>query len=186
MINFLGGENIAGGKLKEIGATHWLNSNTGTKESGFTGLPGGWKGGGIGEQAYWWSSTENDVDNAFYFFLSYNYNETNVTNYFPQISGGFSVRCVKDNISTLTTTSTTSVIKIFPNPVTWFLTIEYNDDNEDFKSVNILNSQGKLLVKEKAVFPRQQIDFSKFSSGYYIVDFIKSSGAFRHVKILKF
>jgi uncharacterized protein (TIGR02145 family) len=39
---FLGGLNIAGGKVKETGNVHWISPNTGaTDENGFTALPGG-------------------------------------------------------------------------------------------------------------------------------------------------
>ncbi len=40
--NYLGGDVIAGGKMKEEGTLHWLSPNTGaTNASRFTGLPGG-------------------------------------------------------------------------------------------------------------------------------------------------
>lgn len=60
---FLGGYYIAGGKLKEAGTSHWEYPNTGaTNESGFTGLPGGYRGNngmfyGKGIRSSWWSSS---------------------------------------------------------------------------------------------------------------------------------
>ena len=42
LAGFLGGLNIAGGKLKETGIAHWISPNTGaTDEVGFTALPAG-------------------------------------------------------------------------------------------------------------------------------------------------
>jgi uncharacterized protein (TIGR02145 family) len=59
----LGGEAVAGGKLKETGTTHWQTPNTGaTNETGFTALPNGYRtlnGGFVSlqETGYFWSST---------------------------------------------------------------------------------------------------------------------------------
>ncbi len=63
LISFLGGDNIAGGKLKESGFTHWNNPNEGaTNESGFTSLGGGiinsgnLVASGLGNVTRMWSS----------------------------------------------------------------------------------------------------------------------------------
>jgi uncharacterized protein (TIGR02145 family) len=89
-----------GGKLKEIGTTHWDSPNTGaTNESGFSGLPAGHRGdfgsyGGLGINAYFWSSTEYDTYLAWSRYLFSNFSEVSRYNFFMQ--SGFSIRCVKD------------------------------------------------------------------------------------------
>ena len=97
----LGGESIAGGKLKEPGITHWKYSNPGaTNESGFTALPGGQRFytdsfSLFGIYGFWWSSTEYNAGSAWVFRL-YNNNSILYRNYQGE-KNGFSVRCLKDN-----------------------------------------------------------------------------------------
>ena len=68
----------AGGKLKTTGFEYWNSPNSGaTNESGFSALPSGGRSingsfSRMGERAYVWSSTESDVENAFYRILEYN------------------------------------------------------------------------------------------------------------------
>jgi uncharacterized protein (TIGR02145 family) len=100
LTTYLGGVNIAGGKLKETGTTHWTTPNAGaTNETGFTALPGGLRSYNgaytfVGSNGFWWSSTEylstnaldRDMDYRFAgFFWNYNLKPY-----------GFSVRCLKD------------------------------------------------------------------------------------------
>jgi uncharacterized protein (TIGR02145 family) len=62
--NFLAPDSSAGGKLKEAGAAHWKNSNTGaTNETGFTALPGGQReeDGSYTEMGFrgsWWTTAD--------------------------------------------------------------------------------------------------------------------------------
>lgn len=102
LTTYLGGESVAGGKLKETGTAHWHSPNTGaTNESGFTALPGGIRYNTgtfnlIGDWGGWWSSTEYDAYNAWdrSLYLSYG----NVLRYSSGHNKniGVSVRCLRD------------------------------------------------------------------------------------------
>jgi uncharacterized protein (TIGR02145 family) len=101
LVTFLGGDVVAGGKLKETGTTHWTTPNEGaTNETGFTALPGGWRpsGGGFldfGNFGGWWTSTETSIGYPYDWYASYKagnvYNENDVTK-----QSGVGVRCLKD------------------------------------------------------------------------------------------
>lgn len=97
---YLGGESVAGGKLKEAGTTHWQSPNKdATNEIGFTALPCGiryWYGAfnGIGLWGNWWSSTEYGTSNAWFRGLGCDYSY--LYRYSIDKEEGFSVRCVKD------------------------------------------------------------------------------------------
>jgi uncharacterized protein (TIGR02145 family) len=97
----LGGESVAGGKLKETGTTHWLSPNTGaTNESGYSALPGGGRDGyggffDIGRNGGMWSSDDFNINSGWYLYL---YNDgNNVNRPSDSKSNGYSVRCLKDN-----------------------------------------------------------------------------------------
>ncbi|MFC1732419.1 FISUMP domain-containing protein [candidate division KSB1 bacterium] len=103
LMNFLGGELVAGGKMKENGLAHWINPNYGaSNESGFTALPGGqfidnYYGGyfdGLGALANFWTSTAKDD------FWSWNMElttgETKLHVVIKHIYDGVSVRCIRN------------------------------------------------------------------------------------------
>lgn len=112
--NFLGGlgDTTVGGKMKELGTSHWLNGNPGaTNSSGFTGLPSGERAwhpsgtslfSGIGAQGIWWSSSLNPQDpmQAYYYHLTNHISVPSCGNClltgFAQNPNGFAVRCIKD------------------------------------------------------------------------------------------
>jgi uncharacterized protein (TIGR02145 family) len=101
LTTFLGGEAVAGGKLKETGTTHWTSPNTGaTNETGFTALPGGYRDLGghyynIGRIGFWWSSTEYSATYAWLRLIYGDYAVVDSSRYYEK-PVGFSVRCIKD------------------------------------------------------------------------------------------
>jgi len=101
LINFLGGDAVAGGKMKESGAEHWNSPNTGaSNESGFTALPGGRHESitgffdNMGEFAFYWSATLFYGDYALY--RSPYAHSSEVVRYDCSRRNGFSIRLVRD------------------------------------------------------------------------------------------
>ena len=95
--SYLGGESIAGGKMKS--ALYWTTPNTGSTNSClFSAYPGGYRqytGSfiGIGDSGLWWSSTEFDIVNAWRITL--NFNSQNFFQLYDFKAQGCSVRCIK-------------------------------------------------------------------------------------------
>ena len=100
LTDYLGGESVAGGKMKEAGIAHWWSPNTGaTNESGFTALPGGcryYDGAftNFRTTGYWWSSTQHIDGSAGNRNLSYA--NSSVGKPYGYLDYGFSVRCLQD------------------------------------------------------------------------------------------
>lgn len=99
LIDFLGGEDVAGGKLKEKGTAHWISPNTGAEDSyGFTARPSGFRMGGIfnqpGYYSIWWTSTQKNLSDAWIINLINSKEQSYLE--FAYKPDGFSVRCLKD------------------------------------------------------------------------------------------
>jgi uncharacterized protein (TIGR02145 family) len=100
LTDYLGGESVAGGKMKEVGTTSWNSPNTNaTNTSLFSALPGGYRyfNGNyvnIGNVGNWWSSTEVLTDVAWFRYLSNLYGIANRSN--NEKFFGLSVRCLRD------------------------------------------------------------------------------------------
>jgi len=86
------------------------------------------------------------------------------------------------DLSTDITNPSIAITEIDPNPVSGILNIDFK--NEDFETLSILNSQGVLMIKEKAIKPRQQLDFSKYVTGLYFPELVKTTGEIKRVKVI--
>jgi uncharacterized protein (TIGR02145 family) len=102
LTDYLGGANVAGGKMKVVGTTSWHRPNTGaTNKSLFTGLPGGYRdytGEYVitGSNSSWWSSSEVNSNEAWYRSLFYLDDYAFRNYYFVDKNSGNYVRCLKD------------------------------------------------------------------------------------------
>jgi uncharacterized protein (TIGR02145 family) len=99
LISNLGGDTLAGGKLKEAGTTHWVSPNTGAdNSSGFTALPAGshYTNGLFylnGKYGWYWSKDESSADEAWHVYMQYN--TGTIVRHAGSKKIGFSVRCIK-------------------------------------------------------------------------------------------
>lgn len=100
LINYLGGVNIAGGKLKAVGTQYWLTPNSGaTNSSNFSAVGSGNRKFDstfdyIGYTCDLWTSTESNTNMAKYWRIYTT--STLVDNFDYSKADGFAVRCIKD------------------------------------------------------------------------------------------
>jgi uncharacterized protein (TIGR02145 family) len=100
MITHLGGELVAGGKMKMTGTVWWSPPNANAdNSSGFSALAGGYRfmNGTFYDnlfRAYFWTTQSYDAFESYYYKLNYDNGEANFLHYY--IYDGFSVRCMKD------------------------------------------------------------------------------------------
>jgi uncharacterized protein (TIGR02145 family) len=99
LTDYVGGETIAGEKLKAKSGWDNNNNGNGTDEFGFSALPGGGGGsngsfGYVGTLGYWWSSTEYSAALAWGRRMAYGGAVVERSNYGK--ANLYSVRCVQD------------------------------------------------------------------------------------------
>jgi len=101
LTEYLGGKELCGTKMKNSSGWNDYEGKygNGTNESGFSGFPGGLCNGDgnfyfVGNNCYWWSSSEDITGFAMFNSLSYDYGGV-----FRSIYGkyfGLSIRCLRD------------------------------------------------------------------------------------------
>jgi uncharacterized protein (TIGR02145 family) len=100
LTTYLGGESIAGGKMKVLNMSTWKMPNkNANNSSGFLSFPGGYRNQegtfyGIDEESDWWSSTEVSLELAWTRYLYYLFGTAFKFKY--NKLDGISVRCIRD------------------------------------------------------------------------------------------
>ncbi|MDD5508824.1 MAG: FISUMP domain-containing protein [Bacteroidales bacterium] len=106
LTDYLGGEPVAGGAMKatgtlELGTGLWYEPNTdATNISGFTALPSGYQDhydgtfADLGYYGEYWTSTEYDIDYAYYRGLFYDWADVYRSDWYKE--GGSGIRCIRD------------------------------------------------------------------------------------------
>ncbi|MBU0476303.1 MAG: T9SS type A sorting domain-containing protein [Bacteroidetes bacterium] len=197
LATYLGGTNIAGGKMKEVGNLHWLSPNTGaTNESGFASLPAGmfafW-------QEFQWkdslcafiTSTDQSVPNhpaVAGIQLSYDNEEMHIGEFHPD--DALSVRCVKDNVTIdvkdeQSNPTGYNLFQNYPNPFNPSTKIKYELKTQSNVKLNITNILGENVfnavdeIKEAGVY-EYNFNAANLSSGIYFYQL--NAGNFHEIK----
>jgi len=115
LVNYAGGKNIAGKKLKS--KTGWNRNGNGTDEYGFSALPGGvatecemcdlgeTEFHGVGTNGSWWSATWGDYEYEYEaWYQAMGHNNTEASGGIASQSALLSVRCVQDEVQSVSPT----------------------------------------------------------------------------------
>lgn len=104
--DYLGGNGVSGGKLKESGTTHWSSPNYANNSSGFTALGDGYRDlsgnySQINLAGAFWTATESDPTSAVRSIMVNNFTSLNIDSNIDK-KYGFSVRAVSFNSQYIT------------------------------------------------------------------------------------
>jgi len=181
--DYLGGPNVAGGKMKETGTEHWLSPNNGaTNSSGFTGLPAGEFDAYFVPNKFWllhiaavfWTSSQTNQLQATERYLSHDDEVCGNLAWYKVMK--YSLRCVKDSPSGVEIESNQiydyELHQNYPNPFNPATIIKYDIPVPGFVSLKVFDVLGNKVVTlvEEEIQPGQyKVDFNGngLTSGIY-------------------
>jgi uncharacterized protein (TIGR02145 family) len=180
LITFLGGSNIAGGKLKESGTTHWTTPNTGADNtSGFSALPGGFYFNSmmyvnINTYAKFWTSTQITGAPAGAYNCAMQNNTAQINDGSSSPVGndktlGASIRCIQGlGYVGIQQKKTNFEIDVYPNPAEDFIIIglQNNPDRYEYK---LFDATGRQILKGNLDNLSTKIELHNLSKGIYML-----------------
>ena len=178
----MGGEEYAGGKMKESGYDHWSTPNTrADNSSGFSGLPGGARFpdgtyASINTYAHWWLNAEEYVYGGAW-SIGLGYDVAEAGRYMGSKPAGLSVRCIKDSNTSVKSIIKNNKVRIYPNPTKDFLNIEIGDfDPNELIKMNITNIGGKEVLQRTEISQNEIVNISEFENGIYFINVETKNG----------
>jgi uncharacterized protein (TIGR02145 family) len=173
MVSFLGGETVAGGKLKEQGFSHWLSPNTGAdNSSNFTALPSGWRANNngvyenLGYMCYLWASTLQTADDADIILLGHDSPACYASNSVKLT--GLPIRCLQNSGATGINELRTNNIGLYPNPADDIINLKISDLKSDLNFV-IYDALGRIVNSGIINAETTSLDISNLATGFYII-----------------
>jgi len=193
LITYLGGESVAGGKLKETDTLHWKAPNTGaTNESGFTALPSGARGSDgsfgidtfLGKFCSWWTSTGDTTEPTHSYALDWFLSNTtrNIVWASQTKQNGFSVRCLKNTKTQIDEHDYNGRIDLFPNPATDKIYVICSTIQN--LKMQVYNTVGQCVLQRELNAQTNEIDISSLTKGIYILKLTSPNGTFEK-KLIK-
>jgi len=185
METFLGGSNVAGGKMKVMGTDHWNPPNTGaTNSSGFSCLPAGEYDTPnsvfqfLRRYAIFWTSTEVSNDKARERFLAYNSTACDIYDWHKSLN-----YCVKD-AATGAGEKSGQDLKVYPNPVKEVLHISV-PGTVNQTTISVWDGMGRKVLEQEGILAENRlIDVSAMVPGIYVLKVVTESGEY-HRRFLK-
>ena len=174
LADFLGGAEVAGSKMKEIGLTHWsATDSTVDNSSMFTGLPGGFRGNpsgfnNFGLSGSFWSATPFGSA-TFQRGINYrlNANDGQLVESVAVANCGLSIRCIKNQSVAIANPTVVPNVRIFPNPASQSITVSVNNWNNS--KLFIYNLLGNLVLQQQIVGENSEVGISSLAGGTYLL-----------------
>lgn len=173
--NFLGGEMVAGSKMKETGTTRWtVTDSTVDNSSGFTGVGSGFRGNptgfnGLNASGSFWSCTPvGTIDNfpRGYLYRLHAGNST-FTQSVAVANVGTAIRCIKDLPTNTSSPSMNRNLKVFPNPATESISVSIEEVGK--YELVIYNTVGAIVFQEQLTDQINHLNIAQLPRGSYLI-----------------
>lgn len=173
LIEFLGGDSVAGGKMKEAGQSHWVWGNVGgDNSSGLTVIPAGYRygqNGGFnglkGNGAIWTSTSSSDTTSIAKYFYPGSASIGHLDNI---NSYGRNIRCLSNTNVGLKEIIRQDDILIYPNPSKGIINVNFETVPKDF-SLEVFDSNGR---KVRVFKNEKSIDISELPKQSYFLKIV--------------
>ncbi len=187
MINYLGGSEVAGGKLKDTGFDYWEPPNTGaTNSSGFTALPAGFRShldgtfNYKGQRAGWF--VRQPGSGLSFRFVSWSMESSGSGP--VHMPMGLSIRCFRQTTSIEKSGTNSPEINLYPVPAKEHLNVYLEVMPQQVTLFRISNLAGKTLLLITLTDQTTSLDIGHLPSGIYMAEVLRENESILRRKIV--